>query len=221
MPLDDKSAPNAPITSALWLYFAFLATSAAGIIAIAAAAPFVPTEFVLSATITLVVAVWTLAGPAEVRPGLVRWPHYKWFAAAAGASLITFAAASAALALLKTLLGIPQIQFTPPFTAAGFGPAIVILLVAVQPAIVEEIAFRGVILGGLRHVLSPVEAIVVSAAMFMIIHLSVPSFPHLFLMGLALAWLRVQSGSLYPGMLLHFLHNLYCVLWEYAGPLHS
>jgi len=42
----------------------------------------------------------------------------------------------------------------------------------------------------------------------MMIHLSVPSFPHLFLMGLALGYLRSRTGSLYAGMVLHFTHNL-------------
>jgi membrane protease YdiL (CAAX protease family) len=52
----------------------------------------------------------------------------------------------------------------------------------------------------------------------MILHLAIPSFPHLFVMGVALGWLRVHTGSLYPGMLLHFCHNLICVGWEYWRP---
>jgi membrane protease YdiL (CAAX protease family) len=91
-------------------------------------------------------------------------------------------------------------------------------MVAVQPAIFEELAFRGVILAGVQHVLSPMESVVVSALMFMIIHLAVPSFPHLFVLGLALGWLRVHTGSLYPGMLLHFTHNLLCIVFEVWRP---
>lgn len=76
-----------------------------------------------------------------------------------------------------------------------------------QPAVVEELAFRGVIQGALGRVLRMGEAVAVAALMFMILHLMPLSFPHLFLIGLAAGWLRARSGSLYPPMLLHFLHN--------------
>jgi membrane protease YdiL (CAAX protease family) len=133
---------------------------------------------------------------------------------AAGGSVVTFVVATGALMVLKKLLGIPEIEVLPEFRAAGYGMFMVVVMIAVQPAVFEELAFRGLILGGLEHVLNPLEAVIVSAALFMIIHLSVPSFPHLFVMGLALGWLRLKSGSLYPCMLLHFSHNLLCVLSE-------
>jgi membrane protease YdiL (CAAX protease family) len=88
-----------------------------------------------------------------------------------------------------------------------------------MPAVFEELAFRGVILTSLTRVMGSTEAGVVSAFMFMVLHLSVPSFPHLLLMGLALAYIRLKSGSVLPGMLLHFTHNLLCVVAEHrVGP---
>ena len=39
-------------------------------------------------------------------------------------------------------------------------------------------------------------------------HLSILSFPYLFTVGATLALVRRRTGSLYPGMLIHFLHNL-------------
>jgi membrane protease YdiL (CAAX protease family) len=207
-----------PIRPGLWLYFLFLATSVVGMIAIACDAPAVPTELWASGFISAAVLIWSGFTWREVLPPLRRVPHVGWFALAVAASVGTFAIASAALFILARLTGLPESHYTPEFSAAGFGPLFVILIIAVQPGIFEELAFRGVIFGGLRHVLSPVEAVIVSAAMFMIIHLSVPSFPHLFVIGLALGWLRVRTGSLYPGMLLHFCHNLLCVGWEYWRP---
>ncbi len=82
---------------------------------------------------------------------------------------------------------------------------------------IEELAFRGIIFGALRRVLEPMEAVLVSALMFMILHLAIASFPHLFAIGLLLGWLRMHTGSMYPGMLLHFLHNFLVVLSE-RGP---
>jgi len=207
------------VNSGLWLYFTFLAISVSGIIAVACDTSIVNVEIVFTLVSSVVVTIWCLCSRRDVVPPLARVPHVKWFAIAATGSVATFLIASGALALLTRFTGIPQLRLTAPFSAAGYGPAFLIFLIAVQPAIFEELAFRGVILGGLLHVLSPVEAVVVSAAMFMIIHLSIPSFPHLFVMGVALGYLRVASGSLYPGVLLHFAHNLYCVAWEYWSPI--
>jgi membrane protease YdiL (CAAX protease family) len=61
------------------------------------------------------------------------------------------------------------------------------------------------------------EAVLISALMFMVLHLAVLSFPHLLVIGLVLGYVRVRSGSLYPCMLLHFTHNLLVVLAEMKG----
>ena len=127
------------------------------------------------------------------------------------------AAASGVLYVCKRAFNLPQIRYTDDIFAAGWGWGMSILLVCVQPAVVEEVAFRGVIFSALREALESGEAIIVSALMFMILHLSVPSFPHLLLIGLALGWLRAKTGSLVPGMCLHFTHNLLCILSERWG----
>ncbi len=44
--------------------------------------------------------------------------------------------------------------------------------------------------------------------MFAALHFSVISFFYLFTVGMLLATVRRRTGSLYPGMLIHFLHNL-------------
>jgi membrane protease YdiL (CAAX protease family) len=211
---DPAAHPYRPIFSAIWLYCAYLGSSVVMMAAVAAGASPATTDVVVSILISIVVVAWCVRSRHDVGPAL-RLPHPKWFALAAGGSVLTFALASAAVGLMSRLFGIPTLDYSPPFLEAGYGMWVVVLLIAVQPGIVEELAFRGVILGGLRHALSTTETVVVSAALFMIIHLAVPSFPHLLVMGLALGWLRVRSGSLYPGMLLHFLHNLFVVLTEH------
>ncbi|HVR83374.1 MAG TPA: CPBP family intramembrane glutamic endopeptidase [Planctomycetota bacterium] len=89
----------------------------------------------------------------------------------------------------------------------GRGPAWAFLLYAVSPAIFEELGFRGVIFGLLRRSLDPRESILLSGAAFGILHLSVPSLITHVPLGLYLGWLRHRSGSLYPSMAAHFLHN--------------
>lgn len=72
----------------------------------------------------------------------------------------------------------------------------------------EELFFRGFVLPGLRHELSPAWAILISAALFAVAHADPGSFIPLFVIGLALAFLRLRSGSTWASMSLHVLNNL-------------
>ena len=93
---------------------------------------------------------------------------------------------------------------------------VAVLLVCVQPAIVEEVFFRFLLLGHLRPHIGVHGAVWLSAFFFAAAHLGqLAGFPVLFLLGAALGYSRVYSGGLALPMLLHFLHNL-AVIW--AGP---
>jgi membrane protease YdiL (CAAX protease family) len=50
--------------------------------------------------------------------------------------------------------------------------------------------------------------VIVASALFAGMHFSVISFPYLFLVGMLLGWTKWKTQSLYPSMLIHFLHNL-------------
>lgn len=78
---------------------------------------------------------------------------------------------------------------------------------AAAPAVFEELGFRGVIFGLLRRSLDAREAVLLSAIAFGILHLSVPMLITHVPLGIYLGWLRHRSGSLYPSMAAHFLHN--------------
>jgi sodium transport system permease protein len=85
-----------------------------------------------------------------------------------------------------------------------------LLLVAVTPAICEELVFRGVVLRGLSNGLSRWRAVVGSAAIFAAFHLSLETairfLPTLWL-GLLIAHVAWNTRSIFPGMLMHFLNN--------------
>jgi sodium transport system permease protein len=80
-------------------------------------------------------------------------------------------------------------------------------LMALSPAIWEELLFRGVCLGLLLRVTGRAPAIVISAAYFGIIHLSVFRLAPTFVLGVILATLVVRTRSLLPAMLFHFVYN--------------
>ncbi len=72
----------------------------------------------------------------------------------------------------------------------------------------EELFFRGFLLTGLRHELTPIWAILVSAALFAIAHADPGSFIPLFAIGICLGFLRLRTGSTWANISLHMLNNL-------------
>ena len=88
-----------------------------------------------------------------------------------------------------------------------------LLLIGVFPAIFEELAFRGMLQGRLTAILGRREGILATGAAFAMAHgISIGTPFHIFL-GFYLGFLRERSGSLLPGMGLHFLYNSAIVLY--------
>lgn len=83
-----------------------------------------------------------------------------------------------------------------------------IVVVALIPAVGEEMTFRGVLQQALtRKMKNPHVAIILSAAIFSFIHFQFYGFlPRLFL-GLLLGYMFYITGSLWTSMLMHFLNN--------------
>jgi membrane protease YdiL (CAAX protease family) len=71
----------------------------------------------------------------------------------------------------------------------------------------EEIFFRGFVFTGLLRGMPLVWAIIFSALIFAVAHADPGSFAVLFVIGLALAFIRWRTRSIWPGMILHFLNN--------------
>lgn len=204
------SAEMAQIKASLWLYFALLAVSVVMIIAAMSShgGLGVSAEMVAGGVMAAIVALWCLARWDTVRELLVRRGPARWYLIALACPVMTFLLATGCTSLLTRITGLVAIDYLRPFQEEGWSFGWAVLLVCVQPAIFEELAFRGVIQGSLEKVVDPWQAVFASAAMFAILHLSMPSMPHLLTLGIVLAWLRMGSGSIYPGMIVHFLHNL-------------
>jgi len=82
-----------------------------------------------------------------------------------------------------------------------------LLLLAVVPAVCEEFLFRGFLLGGLSGAVRKWAAILAGAAIFGAFHYYVFRFPVTALLGVVLGFLCWQSRSIWPGVLMHTLHN--------------
>jgi membrane protease YdiL (CAAX protease family) len=132
----------------------------------------------------------------------LRWP---WALAIVAGSVVIAAIVAGYVHGLASLFGIHA-----PSELAGLEDhpwPWSIALVVIVPPLVEELAFRGVIYGGLRTSLSVGESLIVSSFAFAMIHMSIPTMLTHFPLGLYFGWLRHRSGSLWPGMLAHACHN--------------
>jgi len=87
----------------------------------------------------------------------------------------------------------------------GLGTALI--LVALLPAVAEEVTFRGVVLAGLRRSGSRWIAVVGSALVFGLFHINPYHVVAAFAVGLLLGWVALESGSLLPGVLIHLVNN--------------
>lgn len=91
---------------------------------------------------------------------------------------------------------------------SGVSEATLIFSFCVLPAVTEEIAFRGLVQHWLHLALRPWRAILLASAIFAGIHFDVVFFPYFLGVGVLLGYSKWKTGSLYPAMLIHFLHNL-------------
>ena len=82
--------------------------------------------------------------------------------------------------------------------------------VGILAPLAEEVVFRGAILRTLLGIMSKKNhwvAIIISAALFGLAHFNEAQFINALLMGLLLGWMYYRTGSLVPGILLHWVNN--------------
>lgn len=113
-------------------------------------------------------------------------------------------AANLAGALLAGLLGAESATTRLP----SGGPELFLQFMAlcVLPAVTEELFFRGALQGLLRPCGSAV-AIFGPALLFSLLHLDAIQGLTALVCGVFLGWLAERSGSILPGILLHFVNN--------------
>ncbi len=82
--------------------------------------------------------------------------------------------------------------------------------VGIMAPLAEEIVFRGAILRSLLDMMSKKNhwvAILISAALFGVVHGNAAQFANALLMGLLLGWMYYRTKSLVPGILMHWVNN--------------
>lgn len=92
-----------------------------------------------------------------------------------------------------------------------------LLLIAVYPALFEEMAFRGFLYNGLKNISGENNAVYITSVLFTIVHFSILSIFWLLPFAIILANLRRKHNTLWYGMVIHFVFNATACLIEHLG----
>ena len=148
----------------------------------------------------------------------LRWPRWSDFLVGIGALVGVLILAGVG----ATLSG----QETPDFMTETFRTArdagvlpLFYFSFAVLAPLQEELFFRGFLYRGLSSSLGPWVTIVLTSAVWSVVHLQYDWFfvGEIFLLGVVFGWLRKRSGSTILPMILHGTMNMVAVL--HAGTL--
>jgi membrane protease YdiL (CAAX protease family) len=175
--------------------------------------------------VVILIIVWAVAlrpyraslSSLGLRPPEVPTP--KWVGMTVGVLLLSLGA-TALYALLVRLAGTdillpPEIPVDIVFP--GPGVALTFLALALWTPLTEEIFFRGFIFAGLISRWSAPGAMIISAIIFSVFHVSPGVLIPIFITGTLFAWLYRQSGSLWPSIIAHAGQNAAALLATIYG----
>lgn len=131
-----------------------------------------------------------------------------------GLALFLFLILSLAINMGMALLGLEEAVSSQVFPEPdGFLDIfLAVLSIAVIAPLAEEIVFRGYIFRAVENKAGGYVAIILTALAFAILHFSPVLFIPIFLMGLAMGWVRERTGSIVPSLIFHSANNLSAVV---------
>ncbi len=150
-------------------------------------------------------------------PRIVKMPLKNWALTAAAGVIALFGLmfTSHAFDLLFTdVFGYKGLEL-PAFDTAGKA-VLGIITMGLIPAVVEELIFRGMVLRGLSP-LGKWKAVLISAAAFTLMHMNPSQTVHQFLLGIIMALIAWETGSILAPMLIHFINNALAIILEVSG----
>jgi len=113
----------------------------------------------------------------------------------------------------------PQLDLIEKVLGQGIGVGPGLLMMALTPALCEELLFRGYIQRQAERSLGVVWGIVITGLIFGLFHLRPTQAIPLSVLGIYLAYITWRTGSLWPAMAVHFANNGFAViLGAYVKP---
>lgn len=165
----------------------------------------------LSFPIPTSLTIWALMGPDSKLTLSLRPAPRRAILGAALLGLGTWVPMWLYLSLQELIVPIPPeaeealAELVTPDSLGGL--VISILAFALTPAICEEVLMRGGIFGLIRGRLGGRGAVLLSAALFGVLHLQFFRIVPTAILGLILGWVVWRFGSIWPSIALHFVHN--------------
>ena len=111
--------------------------------------------------------------------------------------------------------GLVQPESSQMMEATPISLLLNLLTIAVLPAILEEMAFRGLVLQSLRKMGDP-AAIVLSALLFGAMHENLWQIPFATVVGLVLGWVVVKTENIWLAIIIHFANNTVATVSQYV-----
>lgn len=134
-----------------------------------------------------------------------------------------FSYISYAISYCLSLIGIPvmDVNSAIPVPDGIIETLLLVFVMAVLPAICEELIYRGFLMSGISEY-GQTGAIVVSSIAFGLMHATIQQIPFAFAIGLFLGYVFSRFRSIVLPIVLHFINNFTaCVLMILQSYLHS
>lgn len=90
-----------------------------------------------------------------------------------------------------------------------------LLVIALAPAVCEEMLFRGMIFHSMKARYRISKAVIAVGVIFGLYHMSIVKFIPTGLLGIVLCYVVYKTGSIFPAMMMHFINNAFSVLISY------
>ena len=161
------------------------------------------TVLMFGATLFFSVRYWATLRNTLKTTGLLHWQSYAGLAGMGVLLVINMLYHG----WIQGMVEIEDVGVIQQLHESNLGYWGVVILIAIMPAMTEEIAFRGLLQTWLSVAVSPWKSVVFAAALFAALHCSILSAPYLFAVGMLLGWVRKETGGVIPCIFLHALHN--------------
>ncbi|GAO41971.1 CPBP family intramembrane glutamic endopeptidase [Flavihumibacter petaseus] len=167
------------------------------------------TGLIIVDMVLFAVAAWYAYRMRELIAPLLVWNRFSWWRVAA---LVAVAVISAVIVnfgvkWINRSVFSRELYYYASFRGLQFPKTAMFLLIAFFPALSEELAYRGVLQAGLLKIMHNRQAVVVTALLFAIIHMSIISFFWLLPFALFLGYIRQRTNTIWYGVLIHFFFN--------------
>ncbi len=144
-------------------------------------------------------------------PGVVYFGVLAAIGICMGANVVT----NILVAFLESI-GVPSPEFPQLLEPNTTSFVLNLIIMAVFPAVLEELVFRYGVLRALRPQ-GDGFAVVVSSVLFGLMHGNIRQIPFALMVGLALGYLYIATNRLWIPMLVHFINNALSVCLEYTA----